>query len=89
MITFLATANSTVQMTTPDALRGRITSIYTMVNNGTTPIGSLMMGGLIDAWGLTAGLLIAGAVGLAGVLGIGGSFPPTPRTDGREVASWQ
>jgi len=93
MITFLATANSTVQMTTPDALRGRITSIYTMVNNGTTPIGSLVMGGLIDAWGLTAGLLIAGAAGLAGVLGIGGTFRPTDcptgRIDSREVASWR
>jgi MFS family permease len=67
MVLFTATANSTVQLETPDALRGRIMSVYALVFNGLAPFGALMMGGIIGAWGLPAGVLVGGVVGLAGM----------------------
>jgi len=66
MVLFTATANSTVQLETPDALRGRVMSLYALVFNGLAPFGALMMGGIIGGWGLPIGLLVAGGVGLAG-----------------------
>jgi len=70
MIGFTAIANSTVQIETPDALRGRVMSLYNLVYNGTTPPGALLIGWLIEAAGLPAALAITGAIGLAGTLGI-------------------
>ena len=69
---FTATANSTVQMETPDALRGRVMSMYALVFNGLAPFGALMMGGIIGTWGLPVGLIVGGGVGLAGTLGVRG-----------------
>lgn len=80
MLMFSATANSTVQIETPDALRGRVMSVYALVFNGLTPFGALMMGGIVGAWGLPAGVLLGGGVGLVGVLGIRGLF-------GRRIAT--
>ena len=70
MIACTAVANSTVQVETPDALRGRVMSLYNLVYNGTTPPGALLIGWLIDSAGLAAALAITGVIGLAGTLGI-------------------
>ena len=70
MIAFTAIATGTVQVETPDALRGRVMSLYNLVYNGTTPPGALLIGWLIEAAGLPGALAITGAVGLAGTLGI-------------------
>jgi MFS family permease len=43
-ICIFATSNTLVQLIVPDALRGRVMSIYTLVFIGTSPIGSLMAG---------------------------------------------
>jgi len=43
-IAIFATSNTLVQLIVPDALRGRVMSIYTLVFIGTSPIGSLMAG---------------------------------------------
>jgi len=43
-IIIFATANTVMQMTVPDNLRGRVMSIYSLVFIGTGPIGSLMAG---------------------------------------------
>jgi predicted MFS family arabinose efflux permease len=72
MVLFTATANSTVQLETPDHLRGRVMSIYAMVFNGLAPFGALMMGAIIDAWGPPAGMFVGGAVGLAGTAAVRG-----------------
>jgi len=74
MLLFSATANSTVQIETPDALRGRVMSVYAMVFSGMTPFGALMMGGVVGAWGLPAGVLLGGGAGLAGAVGMYGLF---------------
>jgi MFS family permease len=51
-ITLTATANSRLQIITPPQLRGRVMSLYTMLFMGTTPIGSIVLGGLADRQGV-------------------------------------
>lgn len=44
MISFFATANSVIQHSTPDYLRGRVMSLYTLVFLGMAPIGNFTVG---------------------------------------------
>ena len=46
MIIFFATANTLVQLQTPDELRGRVMGIYSLCFMGSAPIGSLIAGAL-------------------------------------------
>jgi MFS family permease len=70
-ISMMATANTTIQMAVPDALRGRVLSVYTTVFAGTSPIGGLAMGGIAANAGPQAALLVGGAVStIAALLGI-------------------
>jgi MFS family permease len=48
MITLLATTNMLLQSTTPDSLRGRVMSLYTLVLVGLMPFGHLLAGFLAD-----------------------------------------
>lgn len=57
-----ATTNTIIQLTVPDDLRGRVMSVYTTVFAGTTPIGSLLAGGIASRMGVSATLVIAGVV---------------------------
>ncbi len=75
MIAFTAIANSTVQLETPDALRGRVMSLYNLVYNGTTPPGALLIGWLIERAGLPAAMEATGAIGLVGALGLYAALP--------------
>lgn len=51
MITLLATTNTVLQTTTPDGLRGRVMSLYTLVLVGLMPFGNLLAGALADGLG--------------------------------------
>ena len=64
------TANTLLQIRTPDALRGRIMSIYVLLMGGTTPIGAFLLGTIAGGWGIQAGLLIFGALILVAIGGI-------------------
>jgi predicted MFS family arabinose efflux permease len=57
-----ATTNTIIQLTVPDELRGRVMSVFTTVFAGTTPIGSLLAGGLASRLGVAATLGLAGLV---------------------------
>jgi MFS family permease len=46
MLLFFATANTSVQMRTPDELRGRVMGIYSLAFIGLSPVGSLLSGGI-------------------------------------------
>ncbi len=59
-----ATANSTIQLAVPDALRGRVMSVYTTVFAGSTPIGALYAGWLASTYGTAASLLVGGALSI-------------------------
>ena len=66
-----ATANTAIQLTVPDRLRGRVMSVYTTVFAGSTPIGGLLLGGLASASGVPIALLAGGAVSaLVGIAAI-------------------
>jgi MFS family permease len=60
-----ATANTLVQTTVPDALRGRVMSVYMMVFQGFFPIGSLIAGAVAERFGVPAGAAFGGIIALA------------------------
>ena len=60
-----ATTNTLVQTTVPDALRGRVMSVYMMVFLGFYPIGALIAGAVAEGFGVPAGAAFGGLVGLA------------------------
>ena len=62
LVSFLATANSFIQLSVPDNLRGRAMSVYTLVFLGTAPIGNSLMGTFADAVGSSK------AVGISALL---------------------
>jgi MFS family permease len=60
-----ATANTLVQTTVPDSLRGRVMSVYMMVFLGFFPIGSLLAGAVAERFGIQAGAAFGGVIALA------------------------
>lgn len=61
MITFFTNANTLVQTSTPDALRGRVMGIYSLTFTGTSPLMALQAGALADHFGPPAAIQV-GAV---------------------------
>jgi MFS family permease len=53
MVSYLASANSYIQVTVPDELRGRVMSVYSFVFLGLVPIGNSIMGTSADHIGTT------------------------------------
>jgi MFS family permease len=68
-ILMAATANTVIQLSVPDGLRGRVMSVYITVFAGSTPIGGPLMGGFASAFGVPVSLAIGGA--LAVIVGAG------------------
>ena len=62
MVSYLAAANSYIQVSVPDELRGRIMSVYSFVFLGTVPIGNSIMGVLADSIGTTHAVSSAGII---------------------------
>lgn len=48
---FLNQSNASFQFNIPGELRGRIMSVYVLLNQGSTPIGSLYVGSVMDVFG--------------------------------------
>jgi MFS family permease len=63
-IAMAATANASIQTSTPPALRGRVMSVYTTVFAGSTPIGGLGTGAVVSLIGAPGALVVAGACAL-------------------------
>ena len=66
-ILFMAGANSTVQLTVPDELRGRVMSLYTLIWGGVFPFGAFIVGAISEHWGVGRALLVNGTAGLLGM----------------------
>jgi MFS family permease len=49
--TFATTANTSIQLASPDHLRGRVVSLYMLLFAGSTPIGGLLLGLIADRYG--------------------------------------
>jgi len=68
-VTFAAGINSTLQLEAAPAMRGRVMALYSVVFLGSTPIGGPIVGGLSEAAGPRAGLVLAGVAALAAAAG--------------------
>lgn len=62
MVSYLATANSYIQVSVPDGLRGRVMSVYSFIFLGTVPIGNAIMGIVADKAGTTHTVTAAGVL---------------------------
>ena len=67
-IVFTSSVNSTIQVTVPDTMRGRMMSLYVFVFVGVTPFGSFLMGTLAESFGIKTACAVGGALGLTAVL---------------------
>ncbi len=70
-MTVNVTANTTVQMGTDPAMRGRVMALYMMVFMGGSPIGAPIAGWITDAYGVRAGLAVGGTIAAAAAVVIG------------------
>jgi len=59
IVSFLATANSFIQLSVPDNLRGRAMSVYALVFLGTAPLGNSLLGVLANSFGTTRAVSIS------------------------------
>lgn len=76
MIAYMTTANTVLQIITPDELRGRVMSIWTLVSFGFSPLGSLIAGAMAQQWGAPVALGFGGLV--CAVAGITTAFLSSP-----------
>lgn len=65
MVSYLATANSYIQLIVPDDLRGRVMSVYAFVFLGFVPVGNAIMGVTAEALGTTNAVMLGGLICLA------------------------
>src|SRR5688572_11965215 len=60
----MAGCNTSLQLRAPDALRGRVMSLYTLLSSGVFPIGAFWVGFVAEHWGVQRAFLVNGAAGL-------------------------
>jgi MFS family permease len=70
MITTTALTNTLLQTLVPDALRGRVVSVYTFAFVGMAPIGSFLGGAAAEQFGVTATLAVGGLLTVAAAGGL-------------------
>ncbi|WP_328676419.1 MFS transporter [Streptomyces sp. NBC_00322] len=70
-LTVNVTANSSIQMATEPAMRGRVMSLFMMVFVGGTPLGAPLVGWITDTYGPRIGFAAGGAVALVAAIGVG------------------
>jgi MFS family permease len=65
---FLATANTTLQLNSEPAMRGRVMALYGLVFLGSTPVGGPLLGWISERWGARYGLGLGGVLSLTAAL---------------------
>jgi MFS family permease len=68
MIAFFATANSTLQLGVPDAIRGRVMALWTFVFGLSLPLGQQAMGWFAQHTSVRASFAVGAGLVLAAVL---------------------
>jgi MFS family permease len=66
-VTQLVSMNTLVQLDVPNALRGRVFSVYLWALQGVAPFGSLLIGWLAQNWGVPLAALAGGLVSLVSI----------------------
>ena len=61
-VAFLGTAQTLVQILSPDEVRGRAVSVYTMIVFGFIPLGSLLVGTIASFAGLRSAFVLVGGL---------------------------
>lgn len=67
-IAYSASTQSRLQAIVPDDLRGRVMSLYTLLFAGSTPIGSLIVGGVAQRWSVSASIVVAATLAAMGLV---------------------
>ena len=75
MMLEMASSNTLIQAMVPDALRGRVMAVYSMMFMGMAPLGSLLAGLLAGRIGAPATIAGGGAVCIAGGAVFGSRIP--------------
>jgi MFS family permease len=66
MMLQMACSNTLIQVMVPDALRGRVMAVYSMMFMGMAPIGALLGGALADQFGAQWTVAVGGVASVAG-----------------------
>ena len=67
MVSQFMMMNILIQLDVPDALRGRVYSVYLWAVQGVAPFGSLFIGWLAQAAGVPQAALVGGSICLLGI----------------------
>jgi MFS family permease len=67
-LTTITAANTVMQLTTPDELRGRVMALYMTVFIGGTPLGAPLIGWIGEAYGARWTLIVGGILSVFGTL---------------------
>lgn len=70
-LTVNVTANSSVQLATDPAMRGRVMSLFMMVFTGGTPLGAPLLGWITDTYGPRVGFAAGGVFSALAAVGVG------------------
>jgi len=75
MMLQMACSNTLIQVMVPDALRGRVMAVYSMMFMGMAPIGALLGGALADRLGAPTTVAIGGLASIVGACWFGLQLP--------------
>jgi MFS family permease len=84
MMTQMAASNTLIQSMVPDALRGRVMAIYSMMFMGMAPVGALLAGFFAEQLGAAPTVALGGGFCIAGGLFLLWQLP-TIRDDARRL----
>ncbi|QWR78348.1 MFS transporter [Candidatus Magnetomonas plexicatena] len=68
LVSFLATANSYIQLKVSDSIRGRVMSVYTLMFLGMAPLGAALIGSLAQLWSIEKTIAVTTSISLSGFL---------------------
>jgi MFS family permease len=71
----MACSNTLIQAMVPDALRGRVMALYSMMFMGMAPFGALLGGAMADRLGAPIAVATGGVASIAGAIWFGRQLP--------------
>jgi MFS family permease len=71
----MACNNTLIQALVPDALRGRVMALYSMMFMGMAPFGALLGGALADRMGAPIAVAVGGVASIVGAIWFGKQLP--------------
>jgi len=85
-IAFATSANTSLQLATPDHLRGRVMALFMLLVAGSTPIGATFTGLMAEQFGVQVAVFMLAALCMAGIM-LGLLYYVTHRTEVEETAN--